>query len=449
MVSTEFAAWVSRAERRLLARRPLINRPAERFCKPFATIASMKRLSRNLLRYGRSAFRLLFLGLDRYRRGADLVMPSASRAERSQADQVTPPPGAVFDVIYSVGCWPGESKRYRVFNMAEGLRAAGYSVHVLSYSRIADIIRNRWVARALVLFRAEYDPLVGISDVLAYARASGIRVVFDIDDLLFDKTLAGCIDGLQQMGRFERRWFIASLARYRRLMLSCDSVTVTTAPLAHAVEAAGRPAVIVPNGLNATQLRLAENIAARQPPADGTVRIGYFSGSRTHQRDFANCEPALLELMAGNPLLRLRLVGYLDLGSAWRGYGDRVERLSFRSPADLLRSVAETDINLAPLEIGNPFCEAKSELKFFEAALVGVPTIASATEPFVAAIEDGVSGFLARGYDDWRRALETLVVSPERRQVVGRAARERALLRYAPRVVIPQAIAALGLPPRT
>jgi hypothetical protein len=37
-----------------------------------------------------------------------------------------PGPDAVFDVIYAVGFWPGTPKRYRVFNLAEGLSAAGY-----------------------------------------------------------------------------------------------------------------------------------------------------------------------------------------------------------------------------------------------------------------------------------------------------------------------------------
>src|SRR5438270_307388 len=86
------------------------------------------------------------------------------------------------------------------------------------------------------------------------------------------------------------------------------------------------------------------------------------------------------------------------------------------------RSGAGPDINLAPLEPSNPFCEAKSELKFFEAAVVGVPTIASATEPFAAAIEDGVSGLLANDAEGWRRALDLLVSSKDRRRAIGAAA---------------------------
>src|SRR4029453_19219402 len=103
---------------------------------------------------------------------------------------------------------------------------------------------------------------------------------------------------------------------------------------------------------------------------------------RTYQRDFAVCEPALLDLLARHPEVRFRLVGHLDLGPQWRRFEKRIERLGLLPPAELLRAAAETDINLAPLELGNPFCEAKSELKFFEAGAVGVPTVASATEVF-------------------------------------------------------------------
>jgi len=111
----------------------------------------------------------------------------------------------------------------------------------------------------------------------------------------------------------------------------------------------------------------------------------------------------------------------------------------------MLRCLGEIDINLAPLELGNPFCEGKSELKFFEAALAGVPTVASATETYAAAVEDGVSGFVARDAVEWRNALEFLVTSESLRKAMGKAAKAVALARYGLQTIIPRAIAALGL----
>jgi glycosyltransferase involved in cell wall biosynthesis len=329
--------------------------------------------------------------------------------------------------------------------MAEGLRAAGYAVHVMPFDRLDDIRRYRWWAKALVLFRAEYDRLAGIEESLGYARKVAMRVVYDIDDLLFDADLAQHIDGLALMGSHERRQFIAAIARRRQLLLACDLATVSTNPLARSVTALGKPSAVIPNALNNEQLRIAAGITDAPPRRGEVVRIGYFSGTRTHQRDFAVCEPALLEIMERYPQVRLRVVGYLDLGPQWQRYGDRVERIGYLDPATLLRAVAETDINLAPLELGNPFCEAKSELKFFEAAIVGVPTIASATEPFAAAIEDGVSGLLVRDVTGWLEALALLIASANRRQAIGQAAKERAVAHYSPAAVTPRIVAALAL----
>ena len=404
------------------------------------------------LRHGRSATRLMGIALDRRRELgiAGIVKRPIGRtrapgAAAAPSGSPLPPRRAAFDVIYAIGYWPGEPKRYRVFNPAEALSARGYAVHVMPFDVIDDIRRRRWQAQALVLFRAEYDRLVGIEKALDYARKAGMRIVYDIDDLVFDPNLADRIDALGRMGPHQRRQFLAAMSRRRRLMQECDFFTAATAPLARAAALLGRPSIVVPNALNVAQLRLAAEIAAFPPPTSDAVRIGYFSGSPTHQRDFAQCEPALLQVMRRHSAVRFRLVGHLDLGPSWQEFGERVERIGLLPPHALLRSIAETDVNLAPLELGNSFCEAKSELKFFEAAAVGVPTVASATEPFRAAIEDGVTGFLARDLWQWHDALEFLLASPSRRRQVGAAARASALSRYTPDRLAPQIAAALQL----
>jgi glycosyltransferase involved in cell wall biosynthesis len=405
---------------------------------------------RGVLRRARAGWRRVGAALD-YRREfgfAGLAARIAAGPQRSNpaaALPETPVCGAAFDVIYAIGYWEGEPKRYRVFNIAEGLRAAGYAVHIMPFARLADIVRYRWRAAALVLFRAEYDRLAGIAETLSYARRAGMRIVYDIDDLVFDETIADRIDGLTAMGWHQRRDFVAALARRRRLLLACDLVTAATAPLARAAAVLGRPSAVIPNSLNGQQLLAADEMPCRQRAADVPLRIGYFSGTRTHQRDFAVCESALLKVMARHQGIVFRLVGHLDLGPQWNVFADRVERIGIVPPEELLRRIAETDINLAPLEIGNPFCEAKSELKFFEAAVVGVPTVAAATEPFVAAIEHGVNGFVVSDPTGWRDALEALLAGEARRTAIGVAAQARARERFSLTAVTPQAIAALGL----
>ena len=373
-----------------------------------------------------------------------------ARPDREAAElllgETAPAPGAVLDAIYAIGFWPGAPKRYRVFNIAEALRAAGYAVHVMSFDRLDDVRRYGWKASALVLFRAEYNRLAGIERTLAYARAIGMRVVYDIDDLVFDPGLADRIDAVRRMNRYDRCSFVESMARRRKLLLAADLVTVSTAYLARTVERLGRPSVVIPNSINAEQQRVAAEMAGAGRQLHNGVRIAYLSGSATHQRDFAACESALLTVMARHQNVKFRLVGYLDLGPHWERYSGRVERIGFLPAADMLRCLGEADINLAPLELGNPFCEGKSELKFFEAALVGLPTVASATETFAAAIENGVSGFLVSSNSDWECALELLITNASCRRAIGETARARALARYSVAALVPQLVGALALP---
>ncbi|KAI9024713.1 hypothetical protein DFJ74DRAFT_665870, partial [Hyaloraphidium curvatum] len=103
-------------------------------------------------------------------------------------------------------------------------------------------------------------------------------------------------------------------------------------------------------------------------------------------------------------------------------------------PSALPSELCRFDVNLAPLQPDNPFTAAKSELKFFDAALVRVPTVASPVGPFRAAIADGRTGFLAGTgrADGWYARIEALLGDAGLRRKMGRRARGAVLWRYSP-----------------
>lgn len=349
------------------------------------------------------------------------------------------------DIVFLIGCWLGESKRYRVYNLAAALRRRGYTCRVHDFYRARDLVAFDVVPQIAVLFRAPYDPSVGIVELLEHFRHNCVRTVFDIDDYVFEPTATQSIASIADFDSHERHGYEWGVRAYRALMFCCDRTTTTTDVLANHMRDLGREAFIVVNTLNDAQLEQADRLLSQGRHTDDVIRIGYYSGSKTHQADFAQCAGAIREMMRRDPRIRFRLVGLLDLDESWLPFAERIERAGFMDPLDMLDDLHRCDINIAPLEVGNVFCESKSELKFFEAAVVGVPTIASPTAPFCDVIQDGINGMLAGDEAEWLEKLAMLGASDILRTEMGVRARLTALEHFAPDVAARQALIAYGL----
>ena len=327
------------------------------------------------------------------------------------------------EVLFVIGCWEGKSKRYRVYNIVDGLEALGLTVSIRDFSHIADIIRHDIRPKCVVFFRCPFTLDPPVSEVLEHLRSRGCQLIYDIDDYVFEPAILGLIDGVNQLTEEQRKQYRAGVEMYRRFIMSCDHVTVTTDFLRRKIAEFGIPASVVRNTVNAKQKTKALSLIANRKPVSEIVRIGYFSGSLTHRKDFEVCAAALKAIMRVHGNVIFQLVGLLHLDESWNEFRDRIERFNFLPYLDMLEALSECDVNLAPLVEGNPFCEGKSELKYFEAAIVEVPTIASRTEPFAASIVDGSTGLLASNEGEWQAALEELISSPEQRKIIGKAAR--------------------------
>lgn len=165
---------------------------------------------------------------------------------------------------------------------------------------------------------------------------------------------------------------------------------------------------------------------------NGPLRVGYFSGTTTHDEDWAFIEPAVLRLMADKPEIELWLGGHLVPTRALDAVADRVRRLPMLPWYELPGRLRDVDINVAPLVPGNAFNESKSAIKWLEAALVCTPTVATPTTPFREAIDDGRTGLLATTVDEWYAALTRLADDGVERARIGSQARREALLSYSP-----------------
>jgi glycosyltransferase involved in cell wall biosynthesis len=311
--------------------------------------------------------------------------------------------------------------RYRVFNPCLtlgakpdcGVSGAWFSHHDLhsddSFLDLAD---------ALVICRARYNS--ALARMVARCRARNIPVLFDCDDLVFDigrvHLLVDSLDLEQSKETVWDGWY-ASIARIGASMRLCDAFITTNQYLA---ELASKHdprlrAAILPNYLNRDQQELSQVYFRSKRDSnwarDGRIHIGYFSGSPTHARDFAIVTPAICRLLARDPRVVLRVVGFFDFGHELRRYRDRIEVYPLQGFLNLQQLIAEVEINIAPLQ-ENAFTNCKSELKFFEAAICGTLTLATPTFSFRNSIVHGKTGFLVPSHA-WDLALEDALATVE------------------------------------
>jgi glycosyltransferase involved in cell wall biosynthesis len=331
---------------------------------------------------------------------------------------------------------------YRVLRLANAAAAIGADSHWLAledYESHRAILRR---ANVVILWRAANSPAT--SAVIRIAREASAKLLFDVDDLIFLPEIAKVeiIDGIRSQN-FSAAETARLFLRFREVMDQADACLCTTRELADQIRQLSMLAYIVPNGFDYQSFGVGRCASRRWRTMreDSLIRIGYASGSRTHQRDFGVAAPSIARVLSEKPNCRLVLFRVPATGQplldveefpCLKPVTDQIEWRDMVPLQDLPNEIARFDINLAPLETGNIFCEAKSELKYFEAALVDVCTIASPTGPMARTILHSETGMLAGSSEEWYAALSTLVDQPEMRGRLARAAFLDVLNRFGP-----------------
>jgi glycosyltransferase involved in cell wall biosynthesis len=242
------------------------------------------------------------------------------------------------------------------------------------------------------------------------------------------------IRGIAMLKRDERAAVYAGIELYKACLPLADKVIAPTDWLVRDLASRGYAVECIPNTFSFYEMALAKS-HAREPiktlrKPSGHIVIGYFSGSWTHDKDFEECEDALFSILRGYENVYYLDTGFVTLPERWAIVAHKVMRMPPVPHHLMLHLQAQCDISIAPLEIDNPFCQAKSELKYFEAAIFSVPVVASPTAPMRSAIRDGENGFLASTPADWRARLEALIESDSLRKSIGSCARQDAEARF-------------------
>ncbi|MGA2654645.1 MAG: glycosyltransferase [Gammaproteobacteria bacterium] len=306
--------------------------------------------------------------------------------------------------------------RYRAYNMAQVLNASGEDIGIsASYFFLSDLAYLNEIADladVLVICRSRYDNR--INHLITAFKKRRKKILFDVDDLIFNvdwlQLILTTID--QPLNEDVFNFWFAYCARVGATLKQCNGAITTNSFLAEQIQDfANLPTAIVPNFLNQEQLDISTQIFAAKknlsPAQDGFIHIGYFSGTSSHNKDFALVVPAFEMLLEEIPNLCVVIAGYIQADSLVARFGDRVKYLPFTDFINLQRLIGSVEFNIAPLQY-NVFTNCKSELKYFEAAIVGTPTIASPTFTFSQAIRHQDNGYIAQAHQ-WYSTIKQAV----------------------------------------
>ena len=323
------------------------------------------------------------------------------------------------DILF-ISSGVGDSAYYRTRNVAEELRQHGFLAEATIFDnpRLLKLVDQ---FKIFIIHRATYSQksLALVEKIKNQKK----ELIFDADDLLFDFRYTSQLTHLNQEEK-------TGMGKEFLEDPYVKVATTTTTYLAKILEQKGKKVFVVTNKISNAELELTDKLLkAGRKTKDDFVCLGYFSGTSSHNKDFATITDVLLAVMREYKNTKLILAGPLEKENDLNDFSDRIITLPLVPRGEHYRNIQKADINLVPLE-NTPFCEAKSELKFFEAGILGIPTVAVRNETFSGAIEDGAAGFLAGNTLEWTEKLGRLIEDANLRKAIGEQAREKTLKDY-------------------
>jgi glycosyltransferase involved in cell wall biosynthesis len=258
---------------------------------------------------------------------------------------------------------------------------------------------------------SRFQSVVVLRDALSAGQAqtlrssverAGTRLVVELDDDLISA------DAVQALA--EADYEISRLRALRSLVAAADMVIVSTDHLVEATRRREHSVTVIPNGLDPDLW--ARPVIASPPKRDQRI---LYMGTYTHERDLKLLREPLRHLQTLFPTT-LDVIGVSDSDEDWYNRVEvPVDAREYPAFVMWLREHSTRwTIGVAPL-LDEPFNRSKSDLKALEYAMLGLPTVASRTLPYLALESKGAT-LTPDGAESWVEALSGLLESPATRQ---------------------------------
>jgi glycosyltransferase involved in cell wall biosynthesis len=226
---------------------------------------------------------------------------------------------------------------------------------------------------------------------IAELQRAGVVVLYEIDD---DLHAVAAEPGHE----FAPAFGPARLRAHEAAMRACDGLICSTAAVAERYAALNERSFVCPNGIDLPRYPYPR-------PARDTVTIGW-AGGTGHEQAVRPWLGEVAAVLAARRHTRLRTVGQpFGRELAARFGNERASAVPFAGIDTYPAAMAAFDIALAPAA-PSAFFAAKSDLRFLEAAALGLPVVADpAVYPTVVHGETGLHAATPREARDHMLAL--------------------------------------------
>lgn len=291
------------------------------------------------------------------------------------------------------------SVRYRCYHPAEKLMEEGHRCTVIAASKFFE---TPSLGHDAYIFHRPNMARQNFTLIIDALRRQGATLIADYDDLIFGPPEIALVSSAVKNGTLTEERALAAFASNLAGLQEFDKVTTSTAPLGDRVRQFNSKAnvEIVPNFLPKSIRRPHFEFGTSFIKRPKTS-IGYFAGTRSHDKDFPIVEAVLHRVLTENPDFNLLIVGPVKVP---RGIA-ALPNVTTAPVANFLRLPALMSMCatvIAPLE-NSAFNDCKSRVKFLEAAIGGCRLVATPIQDMIAIGHNHLT--LAADQNDWYEAL--------------------------------------------
>lgn len=328
------------------------------------------------------------------------------------------------------------SFRYRVYNIKQILQDDNEIQFFYFYRDELEKLYH-FLPKIDIFLLSRCQWTLEIQKSIDIVKSHKIPLVFDIDDLFCSLEYLQLITNtlnVQLKQEFEYDWWTAAIGRTYMVACQADILMATNPYLLNKLSSvfADRPGFVIDNSINHEQLDISNALLECKNSAvsNDEFVIGYFSGTPSHINDFNVIADDMLKLLNDFPSMKLKVVGFMEFPERMKSLieNGRIEFHPLVDFIELQKLMAEVDVNVAPL-VENDFTNCKSELKFFEAAIVNTITCATPIYTYKTSIKHGESGFLCK-QGEWYSTIANIYNGKYDLNKITSNARDYCLNRY-------------------